>query len=168
MWTNQNYFNKYEEEGYNKLIELANNVTWFKNIDKLFWKAHADASGMTRDERKVIIELKDRNYAYDEETKTITKDGKHYKTVFIESHKIASLLLDSIDGFLPLYVNFMNNGYVLIFVLTQLKTRPVETDEMNIRSKGYNSFEVCKRQGLSIEDAIIIDLKKKRGKNGGN
>lgn len=168
MKTNQKFFNKHEKEGYEKFIELANNFAWFKSIEKLPWKYHADASGMTRDERKVIIELKDRNYAYDEESKTITKDGKHYSTVFIESHKIASLLLDSIDGFLPLYVNFMNNGYVLIFVLTQLKTRPVETDEMNIRSKGYNSFEVCKRQGLSIEDAIIIDLKKKRGKNGGN
>lgn len=159
---NNEIFTNSENNCFKKFEEFANETHWFNSFDRLDWKSHADASGVTRDNRKVIVELKDRHYSYDEKTNRIFKNGKSYNSMFIESHKIGSLLLDTIDGFTPLYLNFMENGYVILFVLNQLKHRPTETKTMNIKSAGYDSIEVSKRQGLSMRDAII--MKKEKGK----
>jgi hypothetical protein len=65
------------------------------------------------------------------------------------------MLLDNINGLEPLYINFLDDGTVIIFNLNKLKKRPVKSGTMNIKSKGYKKFEVAKRQFLYISDAAI-------------
>lgn len=155
-----NNFNSQEDHDFQALLDLNSSKHWFEHIDRLPPKSHADASGTTVDGRKVIIELKSRNMTIcDDKCHLIanTRDGGQciVETIFIEGHKIASLLLDQLEGFTPLYINFLNNGTV-IYNLSKLKRRPREEVMRNVYSKGYMNWEQAKRQGLWIEDAAIV------------
>jgi hypothetical protein len=118
---------------------------------------HTDATGRTEtklgEERKFNLELKTRDV-------TLTKSGKfmgdkfNENTLYIESHKIADLLLDQVIGYEGLYVNFLNNNVVIIFNVGKLKVRP-KLEKKRIPSKGYQGFEMGFREGLHIKDAAI-------------
>lgn len=153
-------FNSQEDHDYQRLLDLNSSKHWFKHLDRLPPKSHADASGTTTDGRKVIIELKSRNMTITDDNSHLianTRDGGQcvVETVYIEGHKIASLLLDQLDDFVPLYINFLNNG-IVIFNLSKLKKRPREEVMRNVYSKGYMNWEEAKRQGLWIEDGAIV------------
>lgn len=62
-----------------------------------------------------------------------------------------------IEGLTPLYINFLQDGYIIIFNLANLKKRPEKSTTKNIKSKGYNKFEMAKRQGLYLSDAAIYN-----------
>lgn len=155
-----NLFDHQEDHDFQALLDLNSSKHWFEHLDRLPPKSHADASGTTRDGRKVIIELKSRNMSLTDDNSHLianTRDGGQcvVETVYIEGHKIASLMLDSLDGFTPLYINFLTNGTV-IFNLSKLKRRPREEVMRNVYSKGYMNWEEAKRQGLWIDDAAIV------------
>lgn len=155
-----NYFNESEATAFDKLEAFNEIIKAFEGIERMKKGWHSDATGKTKNGR-YNIELKDREIL-------LMDNGKisgHSKTsgrdyiddgIMIESHKVADLLLDVIDGYEPLYVNFMLNG-IAIFNLRKLSIRPRKSKNMNVKSLGYEKFEIAKRQFLDITDATVYD-----------
>lgn len=151
------YFESKENENWELLTAFNNETKLFDEIGRMKECHHTDATGSTitklGEERKFNIELKTRNV-------TLTKSGKfkgdkfNENTLYIESHKVADLLLDQIIGYEGLYVNFLNNNVVVIFNVGKLSVRP-KLEKKRIPSKGYQGFEMGFRQGLHIKDAAI-------------
>lgn len=185
---NKEYFKANEVNGW-KLFEQFNNATGiFKEIknssvdfeNEETTKESIDGTGYSinrlGETKYWNIEIKTRNLNLldDGRISGCTEKGKVYieDTVFIESHKVADLLLDKINGLTPLYINFLSDGHIIIYNLDNLRYRPKKSGNLNIKSKGYGKFEMAKRQGLYIEDAAIYDsnynLIKKAGEKWNN
>lgn len=168
------YFEKNELNDW-KLLEEFNNATGlFDELKQTDEKHYTDVTGYTTNklgEKKYWnIELKYRNLNLMEDGRIsgATAKGDFFDdTIFIEGHKIADMLLDRINGLEPLYINFLQDGHTVIFNLSNLKKRPRKTKSMNIKSKGYGSFEIAKRQELYISDAAIYDKNYKLIKRAG-
>lgn len=155
---NQNYALEKEEKDYN-LLEEFNQTLKLIELGKCPEKHTTDASGYTTDGRYINIELKQRNQTLSGLTiiGTSSKTGKQYtaNTIYIEAHKAGDLLLDyAIEKKIPLYINFLNDGYVVLYNLSQLKHRPTKVAK-KIWSELYQGFELAKRELLRIEDAWI-------------
>ena len=170
----KNYFETNEENDFEKLMAFNEATGIFDEIGKTSHKYHTDATATTTNKlgetRYWNIELKDRNLNLLEDGRIsgATEKGTFYdNTIFIENHKAASMFFDMINGLTPLYINFLSDGHILIFNLSNLKKRPQKTGTMNIRSKGYQKFEVAKREGLYISDAAIYDKNYKLIKKAG-
>ena len=154
---NKNYFEQKENENWKLLLDFNEHTHVFDEIGRMPQYYHTDATGSTinkfGEERKFNIELKMRDV-------TLLKSGKfqgdkfNENTLFIESHKIADLLLDTIIGYEGLYINFLNNNVVVIYNVGKLKVRP-KLEKKRIPSKGYQGFEMGFREGLHIKDAAI-------------
>lgn len=92
-----NFYDRKEDEDWNQLIHFNDIHNWFKSIDRLPRFSRIDASGVTKDDRKVLIELKQRDKLYD--------DG-----IFIEPSKIEAFRLSSsTDNWVTLYFNFIGD-----------------------------------------------------------
>ena len=171
---NKEYFENNELNDWD-LFEQFNEVTeLFTHIKQSEVKHHTDGTGFTRngfgETRYFNIELKYRNLNLldDGRISGATEKGEFIDdTIFIESHKVADMLLDDINGLEPLYINFLADGHVVIFNLNKLTKRPKKTGTMNIKSKGYGKFEVAKREGLYLKDAAIYDKDYKLVKKSG-
>ena len=145
---NSEYGLKNEEKDYILLKEFNEKVLKLNKLGQTPKHHHSDASGLTKDGQHINIELKYRNI-----------NINTYSTIYIESHKIADILLDYVcDGKIPLYVNFLQDDHVVVFNLAKLKHRP-KTVCKYIKSQLYDSFELAKRQELNMQDAYIYELK---------
>lgn len=159
-----NYFSENEEVDWQKLEEFNSKTHLFDHLSQTEVKHHTDGTGYTTtklgETRYFNIELKNRNLNLmdDGRISGATDKGSFFDdTIFIESHKVADMLLDQINGLEPLYINFLADGKVIVHNLSKLTQRPKKTANMNIKSKGYGKFEVAKREGLYIKDAAIYD-----------
>ena len=151
------YFETKENENWKLLCEFNANTHLFDEIGRMNTYYHSDATGQTTNKlgetRKFNLELKTRNV-------TLTQSGNfkgdkfNENTLYIESHKIADLLLDQVIGYEGLYVNFLNNNVVVIYNVGKLSVRP-KLEKKRIPSKGYQGFEMAFREGLHIKDAAI-------------
>ena len=165
MTKNELFFSKTEKADWELLQAFNEHTHIFDELQQTEDKYHTDGTGYTTtgigEARYWNIELKNRNLILLEDWRIsgCTDKGKEFvdDTLFIESHKVADMVLDTINGVEPIYVNFLANGYTAIFNLSKLTMRPKKTATMNIKSKGYNKFEVSKRQGLYLKDAAIWD-----------
>lgn len=149
---NRDYAFKKEDEDY-ILLKDFNKVLKLSDLGQTPKYSTSDASGTSLN-RYINIELKRRN-------QTLTKDfkisGETYTadTVYLESHKAGDMLLDFVcEDKIPLYINFLNDGYVLLFNLSKLKHRPKKVCK-KIYSKLYQGFELAKREELLVSDAWI-------------
>ena len=153
----KNYFEQKENENWKLLCDFNEHTHLFDEIGRMPQYYHTDATGQTTNKlgetRKFNLELKTRDV-------TLTQSGKfmgdrfNENTLYIESHKVADLLLDQVIGYEGLYVNFLNNNVVVIFNVGKLKVRP-KLEKKRIPSKGYQGFEMAFREGLHINDAAI-------------
>lgn len=126
------------------LLQDFNKKLKIKELGRTPDKSSTDASGYTKDDQYVNIELKRR----------FVDVGK-YKTIIIEGHKYLSLLKGFVySNKIPLYINFMNDGYIILFNLSKLKEEPNER-KYKIWSELYQGFEISSRFELSINDAWI-------------
>ena len=151
------YFETKENENWKLLCESNEHTNLFDKIGRMHEYYHSDATGQTTNKlgetRKFNLELKTRNV-------TLMKSGNfmgdkfNENTLFIESHKIADLLLDQVIGYEGLYVNFLNNNVVVIYNVGKLSVRP-KLEKKRIPSRGYQGFEMAFREGLHIKDAAI-------------
>ena len=162
---NEKFFDDSEKQCWDLLEKFNESTHIFDELTKSVKKHHTDGTGYTTtsigESRYFNIELKKRNIILtdDGHISGCSQSGNEYidNTIYIESHKVADLLLDAINGLEPLYINFLDDGTTIIFNLSKLTKRPVKTGTMNIQSKGYNKFEIAKRQGLYLKDAAIFD-----------
>lgn len=149
------FFKRSEDAGW-ELLQQFNDKLRLSNLGRTAEKSTFDASGVTNDGRKVAIEIKVRNMSL-EGCDRLSGAGFTADTMFIEAHKVASMAAAMwTDDYLPLYVNFINNGVVL-YILSQSKGLREEDKLRKIKSNGYGQFEVCKRYLLPLTDAWIYD-----------
>lgn len=158
-----NYFEENEKNDLKKLFELNEKAHIFSSITPSKEKHYTDATGFTAD-RLFNIELKNRNQILlrDGRISGCSQSGKDYidETIFIEDHKLSDMLLDWLcNGLEPLYINFLSNGWIIIYNLSKLTVRPKKYLNMKINSKGYRSMEFGNRQGLYLIDAAVYDDK---------
>lgn len=140
---NETYAINTEQQDYDKLQDF-NKYLNLRELGKRPDKDTTDASGYTEDGHEVNIELKSRNIGINT-----------FKTIYIENHKVADMLLDyTIDKKIPLYINFLNDDYVVVFNLAKLRHRPRKVNK-RIWSQLYQAFEMAKREELRLEDAWI-------------
>lgn len=133
------------------LLQDFNAKLQIKELGKTPDKSSTDASGYTKDDQYLNIELK-RRYA----------DVNQYQTLIIEGHKYLSLLKGFVySNKIPLYINFMNDGYIILFNLSKLSEEPTEK-KYKIWSELYQGFEISSRYELPIKDAWIY----KKDENG--
>lgn len=158
-----NYFEENEKNDLKKLFELNEKAHIFSSITPSKEKHYTDATGFTAD-RLFNIELKNRNQILlkDGRISGCSQSGKDYidETIFIEDHKLSDMLLDWLCNCLePIYINFLANGWTIIYNLSKLSVRPKKYLNMKINSKGYRSMEFGNRQGLYLIDAAVYDDK---------
>ena len=140
---NRDYAFKKEDEDY-LLLKDFNKVLKLTELGKCPEKYTTDASGYTTDGRYLNIELKSRDI-----------DINTFSSLFIEAHKAGDMLLDYVcEDKIPLYINFLNNGYVVLYNLSRLKHRPKKVFK-KAYSKLYEGFELSKREELLVSDAWI-------------
>lgn len=150
------FVNKMENEDFKRFQDF-NKYLKLTQIGRCPEKYHADASGITKDGKVCLVELKARKQVYDNGIISgCTLSGSSYtaSTLYIESHKYADLMLDYIcEGKEPIFANFLENA-VVIFNLRKLTVRPKKIAK-RIFSRLYNSFEIADREELSLSDAFI-------------
>lgn len=154
---NQGYALNSETNDY-ILLEDFNKVLKLIELGRCPDKYTTDASGYTTDGRYLNIELKKRNQTLSGLTLIGTsRNDKTYtaNTIYIEAHKVGDMLLDYIiEKKIPLYINFLNDDYVVVYNLAELKHRPNKVAK-RIWSELYQGFELAKREELRIEDGWI-------------
>jgi len=134
-----NEFEISEEKCWEQLEEFNEEYHLFNEIKRTPVKYHTDGTGYTINKlgeiRYFNIELKSRNQILLDSgviSGTTEKGGYTGDTIMIESHKVADMLLDNINGLEPLYINFLDDGTVIIFNLSKLKTCQVRNNEYKI------------------------------------
>lgn len=153
----KNYFDTNESNDMKLLYDFNLHTNLFSGLNPSEYSHFSDATAYTisrlGEERKFNIEIKKRNAV-------LLKSGKVSGATFvddniiIESHKACDLLFDNINGYEPLYINFLDNNVVVIYNLNKLSIRPQSMKKF-IKSSGYQGFEIASRQGLNIKDAAI-------------
>lgn len=110
-WTSVN-----EERDYGMFERLAHKTGWFSSWTRTPRYSSFDVDATGKNGKKVSVELKYRLMPHDE-----------YDAYFIESDKLADGLLGYlIEGRIPLYINFFNDGKALIWNLAELKKTPIK------------------------------------------
>lgn len=147
------YSFKIENEDYD-LLQDFNKVLNLIDLGRTPRNHYSDASGKTTDGKMMNIEIKRRNQNL---LPNLTISGETYtaSTIYIETHKAGSLYLDyTTNNLIPIYINFLNDGVVVLYNLLRLSKRP-ETVVKKIYSKLYQSYELSKREELLLQDAWI-------------
>ena len=115
MGKDKQYFDENEINDWELLEEFNENTGVFTGLKQSEYKHHTDGTGYTDSPfgtRYFNIELKYRNLNLldDGRISGATEKGEFIdNTIFIESHKAADMLLDSINGLEPIYINFLSN-----------------------------------------------------------
>ena len=160
MRMNQEFAEQKEKNGFEKLKEFNDAVFKLKELGQTPPKHWSDASGITTNEQYINFELKIRNQTLDMKNMIVSginstsKNVYTASTIYIEMHKVGSLLLDyNILDYQPLYVNFLTNA-VVIFNLSKLNKVP-NTIARRIYSTLFQGFEMAKRVELPLTEAYI-------------
>ena len=153
---NDAFFKKNENEGF-KLFQDFNQKLKIQDLTRAVEREHYDASGHTSLNEVVEIEIKKRNLELSKRGEKWIMSNEKFTadTVMIESHKLCSLLLDyQCNGIIPLYVNFFNNDYVVVYNLSKFKSRP-EEKTFAIYSNGYQFKQFERRAFLKLKEGWI-------------
>ena len=125
-------------------IEHSNFKSNLKEFNRKEECNYVDATGLTTSNQVLNMELKKRNITINQ-----------FPTLDAEGHKLADLYIDYFcDNKIPLYINFLKDGYVVVFNITKLKRRHKAQKERNW-SQGYKAFEMTQTQKLDVRDAYI-------------
>ena len=146
------YFDDNETNDMLLLRKLSTDVGLFTTVGECEKYACADASGITKDGKIAIVELKNR---YNE--------IQDFGDMFIESKKVAYLLLEHITkGHIPLYINFFTvdgiTNHAAVWNLLRV-TDFKYYSRIRTHSRGYQSDEHRERFGLLYSDAWIYEIR---------
>ena len=149
---NREYFADNEANDMLLLRKLSTDVGLFSTVGECEKYACVDASGVTKDGKVAIVELKNR---YNE--------IQDFGDIFIESKKVAYLLLEHITkGHIPLYINFFTidgvTKHAAVWNLLNV-TDFKYYSKIRTHSKGYQSDEHRERFGLLYQDAWIYEIR---------
>ena len=146
------YFDDNETQDMILLRKLSTDVGMFNTVGECEKYACADASGITKDGKIAIVELKNR---YNE--------IQDFGDIFIESKKVAYLLLEHItNGHIPLYINFFTvdgiTKHAAVWNLLNV-TDFKYYSRIRTHSRRYQSDEHRERFGLLYSDAWIYEIR---------
>ena len=146
------YFDDNETQDMLLLRKLSTDVGMFSTVGECEKYACADASGITKDGKIAIVELKNR---YNE--------IQDFGDMFIESKKVAYLLLENITkGHIPLYINFFTvdgiTKHAAVWNLLNVTDFKYYA-RIKTHSSGYQSYEHRERFGLLYSDAWIYEIR---------
>ena len=146
------YFDDNETQDMLLLRKLSTDVGMFTTVGECEKYACTDASGITKDGKIAIVELKNR---YNE--------IQDFGDIFIESKKVAYLLLEHITkGHIPLYINFFTvdgiTKHAAVWNLLNV-TDFKYYSRIRTHSRGYESDEHRERFGLLYSDAWIYEIR---------
>ena len=146
------YFDDNETQDMLLLRKLSSDVGMFSTVGECEKYACSDASGITKDGRIAIVELKNR---YNE--------IQDFGDIFIESKKVAYLLLEHITkGHIPLYINFFTvdgiTKHAAVWNLLNVTDFKYYA-RIRTHSSGYQSYEHRERFGLLYSDAWIYEIR---------
>ena len=146
------YFDDNETQDMLLLRKLSTDVGMFTKVGECEKYACADASGITKEGKIAIVELKNR---YNE--------IQDFGDIFIESKKVAYLLLEHItNGHIPLYINFFTvdgiTKHAAVWNLLNV-TDFKYYSRIRTHSRGYQSDEHRERFGLLYRDAWIYEIR---------
>ena len=146
------YFDDNETNDMLLLRKLSTDVGMFTTVGECEKYACADASGITKDGKIAIVELKNR---YNE--------IQDFGDIFIESKKVAYLLLEHITkGHIPLYINFFTvdgiTKHAAVWNLLNVTDYKYYA-RIRTHSSGYQSYENRERFGLLYSDAWIYEIR---------
>ena len=146
------YFDNNETNDMLLLRKLSTDVGMFSKVGECEKYACADASGITKDGKVAIVELKNR---YNE--------IQDFGDIFIESKKVAYLLLEHITkGHIPLYINFFTvdgiTKHAAVWNLLNVTDYRYYA-RIKTHSSGYQSYEHRERFGLLYSDAWIYEIR---------
>lgn len=158
----EQYFNENEENDYMQLVAFNEQTKLFYELHRTPSKHYYDVSGVTRDGREVIIELKRRNIDLIEKDgdfliSGITPSEKSYleDNILLSAHKGIDLMFDALaKNQVALHLTIANNA-LIIHDLLHLKHRPKRYSRVRSYSKGYDKYEYESKQGMYLHDAII-------------
>lgn len=150
---NDEYFNSMEKYCFETLTKLNHDQEIWETLDQLPKFHCCDASGQTSKGCKCLIELKAR-----------TGDTSHFNDLFIESKKVAYLLLAYItEGFIPLYINYTECKVgelpkkIWVWRLDRLN-RFKYIPSIRTWSSGYGKAENGERFSFGFDDATMYQL----------
>lgn len=145
------YFDDNETNDMLLLRKLSTDVGMFNTVGECEKYACADASGITKEGKIAIVELKNR---YNE--------IQDFGDIFIESKKVAYLLLEHITkGHIPLYINFFTVDGITKHAAVWNLLRVTDFKyyaRIKTHSSGYQSYEHRERFGLLYSDAWIYEI----------
>ncbi len=161
MAKDEDFFNENEKKDY-ELLTLFNEKLRLNKLGKTPRKWYYDASGYTSLNTYTEIELKNRKGKYKNETtvELVNRWGGYYDstTIFIEPQHYARMKDDWwFDGVVPMYVNFMEDGTILVWNLSTLKKKPQWEWVSNIKDKGNNTEKGEWRILLPVDEAYIYN-----------
>lgn len=141
----KNYYNEQEENDEKLLHYFNNRVKFFQQINFTPRGTNYDAECIDVSGRTCHIEMKNRYYDYDK-----------INDIYIEPNKFMTMTERSINGKIPLYINFFNNGeYVVIHNLGSpltIKYIPF----VKIHDKGDGREKIVQRFSLPKNEGIIF------------
>lgn len=144
-----NFFDWMENENIKNLHEFNEEQQWFTAITPTERFNHTDAICMTKNDRKITVELKTRDASIDQ--------FREWGTVLIEPQKLAHFSLIMESGYSLnedcLYINFANDG-VIVFDFNKLKNIKFIANHRHY-NKGKGKWEYESRLALDINEALI-------------
>lgn len=128
---------------------------YFENVaPKLFKNIKSIKFSENPIERFDCIVVGDKVYMIEIKVRNI--NSYQYDTIMIEPDKHSYLMSRVSDGYIPLYVNFFNDGVCLIFDLirigSELEEKTVKTDKITVNPSAGKKYQ--KRLYLKTSDAI--------------
>lgn len=129
------------------LQQFNSDIAVFNEIGRFGVGSVIDVSARTTTGRKCLIELK------------IRKNSPFkYDDVFIESNKVAYLLLMKVtEGYEPLYINGFENGkYIAVWRLNKVTDFRYH-HAITIDNQGYGKIQKTERFGLRMDDAALFE-----------
>lgn len=144
---------EYRAQAENKCIRLFrwwnNEQQWFSTWTPCETFAPYDVDATTKQGNCVKIELKARDVP-----------STQFEDYFIEADKLADgLLYASIDGCIPLYINFFTDGKVATWRLDELKNRP-QKRKLHRANKGYDVNDEMPCYCLPLSEAYMSTMRR--------
>lgn len=146
-----------------ELLKLFNEKIKLNNLGQTPKKWYFDASGYTHLNQYTELELKNRNGVLKENYIEFTKKNKSTftaTTVYIEPQHYSRMVDDyRFDGVVPLYVNFLSDGSIIVWNLATLKKKPEWKWVTHIWDEGKKEYKDEWRILLDINESFIYDSK---------
>jgi hypothetical protein len=146
-----------------ELLQLFNDKINLNKLGQTPKKWYFDASGYTHLNQYTELELKNRNGVIKENYIEFTKKNKDTytaTTVYIEPQHYSRMVDDyRFDGVVPLYVNFLADGSIIVWNLATLKKKPEWKWVTHIWDEGKKIYKDEWRILLDINEAFIYDSK---------